>query len=79
MLLPHGHGRHGYKGATGDSAADAPAGEEATKGMYTDDYIRRWEPLEPLEPDRMTDAHSRAIAEKMLKRNAVVYNRLAEL
>ena len=67
----------------GDSAADAPevepTGEEAPKEMYTDDYIRRWEPLEPLDPDRMTDAHRSAIAEKMLKRNAVVYNRLAEL
>ena len=67
----------------GNSAANAPEGEsaaeEAPKEMYTDDYIRRWEPLEPLDPDRMTDEHRRAIAEKMLKRNAVVYNRLAEL
>lgn len=47
--------------------------------MYTDEYIRLWEPLDPLDRDRMTPEQKRMIIEKMLKRNAVVYNRLAEL
>ena len=62
-----------------DAQAKDAAAEEAPKEMYTDEYIRLWEPLDPLDPDRMTDEHRIAIAEKMLKRNAVVYNRLAEL
>ena len=47
--------------------------------MYTDEYIRLWEPLDPLDPDRMTEEHRRAIIEKMYRRNAVVYERLAQL
>ena len=47
--------------------------------MYTDEYIRLWEPLDPLDPDRMTDEHHRAIIEKMYRRNAVVYERLAQI
>ena len=61
------------------AAREESTGEEAPKEMYTDDYIRRWAPLDPLDRDRMTPAHKRAIVEKMLKRNAVVYSRLAEL
>ena len=67
------------------AAAPAGAGDEESDGgedqkeMYTDEYIRLWEPLMPLDPDRMTDEHRVVIVEKMLKRNAVVYNRLAEL
>ena len=63
---------------SGTQANDAAAGK-APKEMYTDEYIRLWEPLDPLDPDRMTDGHRTAIAEKMLERNAAVYNRLAEL
>ena len=53
--------------------------EESSAGMYTDDEIRRWAPLDPLDRDRMTPKQKRMIVEKMLRRNAVVYNRLAEL
>lgn len=62
----------------GAQAKDAAA-EEAPKEMYTDEYIRLWEPLDPLDPDRMTEEHRRAIIEKMYRRNAVVYERLAQL
>lgn len=55
------------------------ASKEAPGAMYRDDEIRRWEPLDPLDRDRMTPKQKRMIVEKMLKRNAVVYNRLAEL
>ena len=47
--------------------------------MYTDEYIRLWEPLDPLDPDRMTEEHRMVILEKMYRRNAVVYDRLAQL
>ena len=53
--------------------------KEAPKEMYTDEYIRLWEPLDPLDPDRMTDEHHRAIIKKMYMRYAVVYERLAQL
>ena len=53
--------------------------EESSAGMYTDDEIGRLAPLDPLDRDRMTPKQKRMIVEKMLRRNAVVYNRLAEL
>ncbi len=59
--------------------ASKSAVEEASKEMYTDEYIRLWEPLEPLDPDRMTPAHKRAILRKLYLRSAPVYDRLAEL
>lgn len=59
--------------------ADDAAAEEPPKEMYTDEYIRLWEPLDPLDPDRMTDEHHRAIIEKMYRKNIAVYERLAQL
>ena len=56
----------------------AAASQEAKK-MYTDDEIRRWEPLMPLDRDRMTPKQIGMIMQKMYEQNAVVYNRLAEL
>ena len=54
-------------------------GGEAPKEMYTDEYIRLWEPLDPLDPDRMTPEHERVIMQKLYMRSAPVYDRLAEL
>ena len=56
----------------------AAASQEAKK-MYTDDEIRRWEPLMPLDRDRLTPKQIEIIMENMYKRNFVVYDRLAEL
>ena len=56
----------------------AAASQEAKK-MYTDDEIRRWEPLMPLDRDRMTPKQIGMIMQKMYERNAIVYDRLAEL
>ena len=63
-----------------DKARDggAVAGQEAKK-MYTDDEISRWEPLMPLDRDRMTPKQIGMIMQKMYEQDAVVYNRLAEL
>lgn len=55
------------------------AGEEAPKEMYTDEYIRLWEPLDPLDPDRMTDEHKDVILQKLYWRSFPVYDRLAQL
>ena len=63
---------------SGAQPNDAAAGK-APKEMYTDEYIRLWEPLDPLDPDRMTEEHRMVILEKMYRRNAVVYDRLAQL
>ena len=49
------------------------------KKMYTDDEIRRWQPLMPLDRDRMTPRQIEIIMENMYKRSFVVYDRLAEL
>ena len=69
-----------------DGGLTVPAGMQAEvaetkapKQLYTDEYIRLWEPLDPLDPDRMTDEHHRAIIKKMYMRYAVVYERLAQL
>ena len=62
-----------------DASEEKSAGGEAPKEMYTDEYIRLWEPLEPLDPDKMTPAHKRAILRKLYLRSAPVYDRLAEL
>ena len=56
----------------------AVASREAKK-MYTDDEIRRWEPLMPLDRDRMTPEQIGMIMQKMYEQSAVVYDRLAEL
>ena len=56
----------------------AVASREAKK-MYTDDEIRRWEPLMPLDRDRMTPKQIEMIMQKMYERNFIVYDRLAEL
>lgn len=56
----------------------AAAGPAPLK-MYTDDEIRRWQPLMPLDRDRMTPKQIRMILGKMYMRSAVVYDRLAEL
>ena len=70
----------------GENAGDAPAAaperessREAPKEMYTDEYIRLWEPLDPLDPDRMTPEHERVIMQKLYMRSAPVYDRLAQL
>ncbi len=47
--------------------------------MYTDDEIRQWQPLMPLDRDRMTPKQMRMIMTKMYMRHAIVYDRLADL
>ena len=51
----------------------------AAKKMYTDDEIRWWEPLMPLDRDRLTPKQMRMIMAKMYMRSFIVYDRLAEL
>ena len=46
--------------------------------MYTDDEIRRWQPLMPLDRDRMTTKQMRMIMAKMYMRSFIVYDSLAE-
>lgn len=48
-------------------------------GMHTDEYIRIWQPLMPLDRDRLTPEQVGMIMQKLYRRSAVVYNRLAEL
>ena len=55
----------------------AVASQEAKK-MYTDDEIRRWQPLMPLDRDRMTTKQMRMIMAKMYMRSFIVYDSLAE-
>ena len=62
-------------GARGDGAEPG----QPAKEMYTDDEIRRWEPLMPLDRDRMTPKQIEMIMQKMYERNFIVYDRLAEL
>ena len=62
-----------------DASEGESAGEDAPKEMYTDEYIRLWEPLEPLDPDRMTDEHKDVILQKLYWRSFPVYDRLAQL
>lgn len=62
-----------------DASEEKSAGEEAPKEKYTDEYIRLWEPLEPLDPDRMTDEHNDVILQKLYLRSSIVYDRLAQL
>ena len=52
---------------------------QAAKKMYTDDEIRWWEPLMPLDRDRLTPKQMRMIMAKMYMRRFIVYDRLAEL
>ena len=56
----------------------ADASHDAKK-MYTDDEIRQWQPLMPLDRDRMTPKQMRMIMTKMYMRHAIVYDRLADL
>ena len=58
--------------------SEAVASQEAKK-MYTDDEIRRWQPLMPLDRDRLTPRQIEIIMKNMYKRSFVVYDRLAEL
>ena len=51
---------------------------EAAKKMYTDDEIRRWQPLMPLDRDRLTTKQMRMIMAKMYMRSFIVYDSLAE-
>ena len=62
-----------------DKARDggAVASQEAKK-MYTDDEIRQWQPLMPLDRDRMTTKQMRMIMAKMYMRSFIVYDSLAE-
>ena len=62
-----------------DATEGETAGGKEPKEMYTDEYIRFWEPLDPLDPDRMTPEHERIILQKLYVRSAPIYNRLAEL
>ena len=55
------------------------AARQAAKKIYTDDEIRRWEPLMPLDRDRLTPKQMRMIMAKMYMRSFIVYDRLAEL
>ena len=61
----------------GGGGRDEP--EQPTKEMYTDDEIRQWQPLMPLDRDRMTPKQIGMIMQKMYERNFIVYDRLAEL
>ena len=62
----------------GEQGSGAVA-DHAVKKMYTDDEIRRWEPLMPLDRDRLTTKQMRMIMAKMYMRSFIVYDRLAEL
>lgn len=62
-----------------DASGEKSAGDKEPKEMYTDEYIRFWEPLDPLDPDRMTPEHERIIMQKLYVRSAPVYDRLAQL
>ena len=64
-------------GGASDGGGDEPG--QPAKEMYTDDEIRRWQPLMPLDRDRMTPRQIEIIMENMYKRSFVVYDRLAEL
>ena len=41
------------------------AARQAAKKMYTDDEIRRWEPLMPLDRDRLTPKQIEIIMDNM--------------
>lgn len=63
-----------------DEARECEAAARRTPdGMYTDEYIRIWQPLMPLDRDRLTPEQVGMIMQKLYRRSAVVYNRLAEL
>ena len=51
----------------------------APKEMYTDDEIRRWEPLMPLDRDRLTPKQMGMIMQMMYRRSFIVYDLLAEI
>ena len=62
-----------------DEALDSGAvASEGAKKMYTDDEIRRWQPLMPLDRDRLTTKQMRMIMAKMYMRSFIVYDSLAE-
>ena len=63
----------------GEARECEAAARRTPDGMYTDEYIRIWQPLMPLDRDRMTPKQIRMIMDKLYRRSAVVYNRLAEL
>ena len=69
----------GNAGTVPADASGEKSAEEAPKEKYTDEYIRLWEPLEPLDPDRMTDEHKDVILQKLYLRSSIVYDRLAQL
>ena len=61
----------------GGGGGDEPG--QPAKEMYTDDEIRQWQPLMPLDRDRMTTQQMRMIMAKMYMRSFAVYDRLADL
>ena len=61
----------------GGGGGDEPG--RPAKEMYTDDEIRRWQPLMPLDRDRLTTKQMRMIMAKMYMRSFIVYDRLADL
>lgn len=70
--------RRGMAGMVDAQESGADEGQ-APKEMYTDDEIRRWEPLMPLDRDRLTPKQIEIIMDNMYKRSFIVYDRLAEL
>ena len=63
----------------GDAQESGADEGRAPKEMYTDDEIRRWEPLMPLDRDRLTPKQIGMIMQMMYRRSFIVYDRLAEL
>ena len=63
----------------GDAQESGADKGRAPKEMYTDDEIRRWEPLMPLDRDRLTPKQMGMIMQMMYRRSFIVYDRLAEI
>ena len=64
-------------------AGQAPplnAADDVARGRgHSDDYIRAWQPLMPLDARRLTSEQRRIILDKLYLRHFIVYDRLAEI
>ena len=60
--------------------ARPPIAEVDAKGPgHSDEYIRSWQALMPLDARNLTPKQRRIILDKLYRRHFIVYDRLAEI
>ena len=71
---------HYYHDVVGQAPPLVVTDDNLARGRgHSDEYIRTWQPLMPLDASRLTSEQRKIILDKLYRRHFIVYDRLAEI